>query len=112
MVNAIRARLEELCYRGFIHVSGEAMLRQYPRYLKSVMIRLESAIQKPLQERQRSVIWDNYWHRYCQLTEQHKTVSLRESMEEFHVMIFAQQLGTKKKVSEKRLPALFNELNL
>lgn len=111
VVNAIRARLEELCYRGFIHVSGEAMLRHYPRYLKSVMIRLESAIQKPLQERQRSVIWDNYWCRYSQLPDQQKTVPLRESMEEFHVMIFAQQLGTKKKVSEKRLTALFNELN-
>ena len=109
VVTAIRKRLEELCYCGFIHISGEALLRQYPRYLKSIVQRLETAVQKPLQERQRSVIWDEYWGKYCALPSQAKTLELRESLEEFHVMTFAQQLGTKKKVSEKRLKKLLVE---
>ena len=108
-VTAVRKRLEELCYRGFIHISGEVLLRQYPRYLKSVVQRLETAIQKPLQERQRAVLWDQYWGKYCDLAEHKKSLDLRELLEEFHVMIFAQQLGTKKKVSEKRLKKLLVE---
>ena len=110
LISAITLRIDELLYRGFIHHSGEELLRHYPRYLKSVSLRLENALNKPLQERERSVVWEKYWSKYADLPNHKKTPDIRQSLEEFHVMIFAQQLGTRKKVSEKRLNQLFADL--
>ncbi len=111
LISSITRRLDELLFQGFIHTSGDTLLRHYPRFLKGLLHRIESALLKPQQEKERSVLWDKYWDKYCVLPVEHKSTDLRHSMEEFHVMTFAQQLGTKKKVSEKRLKKLFAEVN-
>ena len=109
IASEIKTRLDELVFKGFISSSGESMLRSYPRYLKALSARLETAQEKPQRERQNAIIWHKYWSDYLALNKVHQSQSLRHTLEEFHVSLFAQHLGTKIKVSEKRLVQLFNE---
>jgi ATP-dependent helicase HrpA len=105
----IQQRLYELLFQGFIHHSTPGLIRHYPRYLKGLLQRLTSAMDKPLQARERNITWDKYWQQYIALPAPQKTPELRQMMEEFHIMIFAQQLGTRIKVSEKRLDEQFKQ---
>ncbi|MFT5451061.1 MAG: ATP-dependent helicase HrpA [Enterobacterales bacterium] len=113
----IQERLESLMYTGFLSDVGWEQLHQYPRYLKALVIRFERAELNPQSERERSVVWDKWWVKYNQIAKVisgdviQNAATLFESrwlLEEFHVSLFAQQLGTKKSVSEKRLEQYFN----
>ncbi|MFT5520370.1 MAG: ATP-dependent helicase HrpA [Enterobacterales bacterium] len=113
----IQERLETLMYTGFLSDVGWEQLHQYPRYLKALVIRFERAELNPQSERERSVIWDKWWAKYNRLAKvtsgdiiqnAETTFESRWLLEEFHVSLFAQQLGTKKSVSEKRLEQYFN----
>ena len=109
VAQAIKLRLNELMYQGFIHQMGETLLSNYPRYIKGVAARLETALNKPEQERARAIVWDKYWQKYLDLPTQYQTSETRMTLEEFHISLFAQQLGTKVKVSEKRLEQMFKD---
>ncbi len=108
----VQERMTTIMYTGFLSETGWQLLHHYPRFLKSLSIRFERAELNPQAEHERSIIWDKWWNRYLQVTKeqctysQEQTVQLGEFrwlLEEFHVSLFAQQLGTKKSVSEKRL---------
>ena len=117
VATTIQERLETLMYTGFLSDVGWEQLHQYPRYLKALVIRFERADLNPQLERERSVIWDKWWLKYNHLAGSkpgsriHDANAIFESrwlLEEFHVSLFAQQLGTKKSVSEKRLGEHFS----
>ena len=107
----VKERLNELIFKGFIYHSGVDLLRHYPRYMKALKQRLLSGREKPLQARERLIQWQVFWDKYCEIKQQQRSAELRQQMEEYHVMLFAQQLGTKMKVSEKRLKELFREIS-
>ncbi len=119
VATVIQSRLETLMYIGFLSKTGWEQLHQYPRYLKALALRFERADLNPQAERERSLLWSKWWDKYLLIedklyrsTEQAETLKeLRWLLEEFHVSLFAQQLGTKKSVSEKRLRAIFEQLN-
>ena len=116
----IQTRLETLMYCGFLSATGWQQLHQYPRYLKALALRYDRAELNPKAERERSVIWEKWWDKYSHVAERavgdsEQTEALKEFrwlLEEFHVSLFAQQLGTKKSVSEKRLSHMLDQLNL
>ncbi|PCJ48112.1 MAG: ATP-dependent RNA helicase HrpA [Gammaproteobacteria bacterium] len=117
LATIIQERLESLMYTGFLSNVGWEQLHHYPRYLKALAIRFERADLNPQQERERSVIWNNWWQKYHGLTQaksgtkvksKESITEIRWLLEEFHVSLFAQQLGTKKSVSEKRLEKYFS----
>jgi len=113
----IQERLETLMYQGFLSETGWQLLHHYPRFLKALVIRYERAEQNPQVERERSLIWDKWWDKYLSVMNKMQGVTGQTSalkdfrwlLEEFHVSLFAQQLGTKKSVSEKRLSQLLEQ---
>ncbi len=115
--NNILERLHGLIFRGFLSQTGWTQLHELPRYLKGLQIRYDRAEQNPHMEEQRQTIWIKWWNKFKHLEqtiapqlEKHKQlIELRWLMEEFHISLFAQQLGTKKSVSEKKLKNIMDE---
>ena len=113
----LQERLSDLLYRGFLSETGWQQLHHYPRYLKSIYFRYERAELNPQAEHERSLTWDKWWDNYQRLAEKNYTEAtqaenlrkFRWLLEEFHVSLFAQQLGTKQSVSEKRLNILLEQ---
>ncbi|MDX2418190.1 MAG: DUF3418 domain-containing protein, partial [Xanthomonadales bacterium] len=85
------------------------------RYLEAMSIRLVSVEEDPRRDAIRMAEVEPYWHQYLDLLEQGReydeTVdAYRWLLEEFRVSLFAQQLGTRAKVSIKRLQDAWNKI--
>lgn len=117
VASQLQDRLSDLLYSGFLSETGWQQLHHYPRYLKSIYFRYERAELNPQAEHERSLTWDTWWDNYQRLAEKNYTDAtqaenlnkFRWLLEEFHVSLFAQQLGTKQSVSEKRLNKLLEQ---
>ena len=106
--------MARLVYAGFLDDLSLDELRQYPRYLKAVLKRLDRLAGDANKDRglrlQIQSLWDDY---KALLKKQGDSVELREfrwMLEEFRVSLFAQDLGTAFPVSEKRLAKKFVEI--
>ncbi len=118
VASQLQNRMSNLLYTGFISDTGWQQLHHYPRYLKSIFFRYERAELNPQAEHERSITWDKWWDNYQRLVVKGSTnatgaenlMKFRCLLEEFHVSLFAQQLGTKQSVSEKRLNKLLEPL--
>jgi ATP-dependent helicase HrpA len=106
--NDMRSQLDDMVYDGFLAELSAARLEHYPRYLEAMRIRLESVEKDPHRDVIRAKEIEPFWRRYIQLLEEGKDYDdkvdeYRWLMEEFRVSLFAQQLGTRAKVSTQRL---------
>ena len=106
--NDMRSQLDDMLYDGFLHELPPERLEHYPRYLEAMRIRLESIEKDPNRDAERMAQVEPFWHQYLQLLEQGRDYDeamdeYRWLMEEFRVSLFAQQLGTRAKVSVQRL---------
>ncbi|MDT8438602.1 MAG: ATP-dependent RNA helicase HrpA [Wenzhouxiangellaceae bacterium] len=104
----IESQLDDLIYDGFVADISAARLAEYPRYLRAIELRLDALELDPRRDVQRQAEIDPWWQRYLDhLHAGHSyTVELdtfRWLVEEYRVQVFAQKLGTKEKVSAKRL---------
>lgn len=94
-------------------------MQDIPRYLKAVDYRLDSLDRNPKRDQellhQLAPFWQN-----CLSILQHDDISLQESenfqhyrwlLEEYRVSLFAQKLGTRIKVSQKRLHEAWTRVN-
>ena len=104
----MRSQLDDMLYDGFLHELPPERLEHYPRYLEAMRIRLESIEKDPNRDAERMAQVEPFWHQYLQLLEQGRDYDeamdeYRWLMEEFRVSLFAQQLGTRAKVSVQRL---------
>lgn len=107
------ANLEVICPPDFLHKYSDERLYDLPRFLKAIEIRAERGVQDPLKEQERVKKMLSVLSQYKKmLLEIHDGVSVEKKeavedfawlLEEFKVSVFAQQLKTKVKVSEKRL---------
>lgn len=103
----IQLQLERLLPEKFLQTTAFEWLRHYPRYLDGIRVRLEKAPYfGPGDEKStREVAY--YWDRFEQLRstrgDSRLIQSLRWSIEEFRVSLFAQRLGTSVPVSPERL---------
>ncbi|RMF41292.1 MAG: DUF3418 domain-containing protein, partial [Planctomycetota bacterium] len=89
-------------------------LREYPRYLAAIHIRLERLPGGGVdRDRKSMVVVQRFWEQYQAMRDQsggdasqEHLEELRWAIEEFRVAQFAQKLGTRIKVSEKRLQSM------
>jgi len=106
--NDMRSQLDDMLYDGFLRELSPPRLEHYPRYLEAMRIRLQSVEKDPHRDAARMQEINPFWQQYLRLLEQGRDYDdnvdeYRWLMEEFRVSLFAQQLGTRAKVSAQRL---------
>lgn len=108
-------QLDYLIYADFLHHVRQQDLKHYPRYLKGLAMRLETALHSPPKEAEKlkelSVVSKPFYDHCDQVDEftaAHQDFLML--LEELRVSLFAQSLGTQQKVSVKRLKQVFKQL--
>jgi len=107
----INAQLSTLIYPGFIKQTPLEWLREYPRYLKAINLRLERLSGGIDRDRIAVLEIKPLWQAYVERREKHQQQGMvdpqlekyRWMVEELRISLFAQTLGTKIPVSVKRL---------
>ncbi len=113
-VNALsdaRSQLEHLIYRGFVTETPEQRLVRIPAYLSALAVRLDKLEQDPVRDRERLVqiapLWGACLSRMkrnrLQGTLAPELETYRWMLEEYRISLFAQEIGTPKPISAKRL---------
>jgi len=113
-LNDIKEQLDSLVHPGFMDDLTLDELRQYPRYLKAILRRLEKLKGDAHKDRALHLQIQPLWADYKKLEKKYgKRQELRDyrwMLEELRVSLFAQDLGTAYPVSVKRLEKRFAEL--
>ncbi|VAW47076.1 ATP-dependent helicase HrpA [hydrothermal vent metagenome] len=108
-------QLDYMIYADFLHHVRLADLDQYSRYLNGLSMRLETALHSPQKEHDKLTEFNSVsqpFYNHCdqmdEFTGAHQDFLML--LEELRVSLFAQSLGTKQKVSVKRLKQVFKAL--
>ncbi|KAG1707678.1 ATP-dependent RNA helicase HrpA [Nymphon striatum] len=119
-LNDVKDQLHALVYPGFLDELSMDELRQYPRYLKAILKRLDKLEGDAHKDRALRLQVQSLWDEYravlkkkggsAKLSGVKELNDFRWMLEEFRVSLFAQDLGTAYPVSEKRLSAKWKEL--
>lgn len=107
----IKQQLANLIYPHFVRDTPLEWLKEYPRYLKAIEQRLDKLASQLQKDRVYSAELADDWQQYQARLAKHLAEGKREAdlalyrwmLEEYRVSLFAQQLGTKMAVSDKRL---------
>ena len=104
----ITSQLDDLVYDGFVADISVKRLADYPRYLDGIDKRLDALEIDPRRDVQRQAEVEPWWQRYLDHLAEHAAYTAeldayRWLLEEYRIQVFAQQVGTKGKVSAKRL---------
>lgn len=114
----IKTQLSELVYPGFVRHTPSAWLKELPRYLHAMELRLD----KLPSQVQRDRVWTaelvEWRSRYQEKSTRWASAGRRDEaleqfrwmLEEYRVSLFAQQLGTLMPVSDKRLAKYWAQL--
>ena len=110
-LNDIKQQLGNLVYPGFVRETPHAWLKELPRFLKAIELRLEKLGSQVQKDRVWSTELGNYWAQYEARLAKHGQEGKRDDhlvvyrwwLEEYRVSLFGQQLGTRVPVSDKRL---------
>ncbi|MBA4502038.1 ATP-dependent RNA helicase HrpA [Marinobacterium marinum] len=111
VLNDIKQQLAELMQRHYLVETESDWLSEYPRYLQAIEMRLDKyqrdLRQQTLWSEQLTALRQQYLKKEqeCRARNErpHDLVRFRWLLEEYRVSLFAQQLGTRESVSEKRL---------
>lgn len=113
VVDDIRDQLQSLFPEDFLQSTSWQALLEYPRYLRGIELRLEKLKSGGLpKDRTLRAPVTRAWQCYLQLVQQQPPPvpavathidQLRWLIEEYRISIFAQTLGTRQPVSEKRI---------
>jgi len=110
-LNDIKLQLSNLVYPGFVRETPAEWLKELPRYLKAI----EQRFDKLAGQLQKDRVWSGElnacWAQYQTRLGKHLQEGKRDPqlllyrwmLEEYRVSLFAQQLGTKLPVSDKRI---------
>ncbi|NRA84913.1 MAG: ATP-dependent RNA helicase HrpA [Gammaproteobacteria bacterium] len=107
----IKSQLASLIYKGFVSGNGSDKLDDIARYLKAIERRLEKLPIDPNRDRLAQISIENVAQPYRNLVEKlgkdalppTELTHIRWMIEELRVSLFAQTLGTKFAISEKRI---------
>lgn len=107
----IKAQLSGLIYPGFVQKSGYDRLPDLQRYLQAVDKRIDKLAQDVNRDRAAMLRVEQVLQAYQQLLAKlpkskpisDEVAEIRYMIEELRVSLFAQQLGTKYQVSDKRI---------
>jgi len=115
-LNDIKLQLSNLVYPGFVRETPAEWLKELPRYLKAI----EQRFDKLSSQLQKDRVWSGElnacWAQYQARLRKHLQEGKRDPqlqlyrwmLEEYRVSLFAQQLGTKMPVSDKRVSKQWN----
>ena len=114
----IKSQLADLIYQGFVQKSGYYRLPDLLRYLQAIGKRLDKLTQDTNRDRAAMLRVEKVQQAYQQLLAKlpkSKPISdeiaeIRYMIEELRVSLFAQQLGTKYQVSDKRILNIMREI--
>ena len=112
----MKSQISGLIYQGFVQKSGYVRLPDLLRYLQAIDKRMDKLAQDVNRDRAAMLRVEQVQQAYQQLLAKlpkSKPISdeiaeIRYMIEELRVSLFAQQLGTKYPVSEKRVLAIIN----
>ena len=113
----IKAQLSGLIYPGFVQKSGYDRLPDLQRYLQAVDKRIDKLAQDINRDRAAMLRVEQVQQAYQQLLAKlpkskpisDEVAEIRYMIEELRVSLFAQQLGTKYQVSDKRILNLIEQ---
>jgi ATP-dependent helicase HrpA len=117
-LNDIKSQLGQLVYPGFVRETPAQWLKELPRYLKAIEMRLEKLPGQVQKDRVWSIELAGLWAQYQARASKHAQEGKRDPeltayrwwLEEYRVSLFAQQLGTKMPVSDKRLSKQWSQV--
>ncbi|MGY8687266.1 MAG: DUF3418 domain-containing protein, partial [Verrucomicrobiales bacterium] len=117
----IADQLDDLFMPGFLLRGWAPRLKQYPRYFKAMEARITRMLSAPPNKDSRKLERITPFHRaYCDLLTDWETrpletpFAIREfgwQLQEFRIAVFAPEVGTVVKVSEKRLSQTLEQLS-
>lgn len=115
----IKAQLGALVFAGFVREVPAQWLAEYPRYLKALAQRLDNLPRQVQKDKvwtlELQVLQEKYQARLSKHQNEGKhdpeLMQYRWMLEEYRVSLFAQQLGTKLPVSDKRLAKQWQQVN-
>ena len=115
----IKAQLSWLIYPGFVQKSGYDRLPDLLRYLQAVDKRIDKLAQDVNRDRAAMLRVEQVLQAYQQLLAKlpkskpisDEVAEIRYMIEELRVSLFAQQLGTKYQVSDKRILGIIGNVN-
>lgn len=104
----LRAQLAGLVHPGFVRETPPEAFNELPRYLKALALRAERALRDPTRDQQRMLEVQPFAKALDEARRRGIALeagwqALRWDLEELRVSLFAQELGTKRPVSAKRL---------
>ena len=114
----MKSQIAGLIYQGFVQKSGYARLPDLLRYLQAIDKRMDKLAQDVNRDRAAMLRVEQVQQAYQQLLAKlpkskpisDEVAEIRYMIEELRVSLFAQQLGTKYQVSEKRILNLINNI--
>jgi ATP-dependent helicase HrpA len=117
-LNDIKQQLANLVYPGFVRETPGEWLKEIPRYLKAIEQRLDKVGSQVQRDRvwtgELTAAWEQYQARTAKHAQEGKRdpelVLYRWMLEEYRVSLFAQQLGTRMAVSDKRLSKQWSQV--
>ena len=112
----MKSQISGLIYQGFVQKSGYARLPDLLRYLQAIDKRMDKLVQDVNRDRAAMLRVEQVQQAYQQLLAKlpkskpisDEVAEIRYMIEELRVSLFAQQLGTKYQVSDKRVLAIIN----
>ena len=112
----IKTQIEMLVFPGFLLATPIRQLKEIPRYLKAIQLRLDKLDQSPGKDRMQRLQIEPLAKRILEMDRQELAASedlqsYRWQLEELRVSLFAQELGTRGKVSAKRLDRLWRNIS-
>ncbi|MBI1397363.1 MAG: ATP-dependent RNA helicase HrpA [Betaproteobacteria bacterium] len=118
LMNDIRAQLRALMPSGFIASTPFERLRNYPRYLRAVGVRLDKFPSNPARDAQWQEtlsLWNRQWQQRLEADRARgvrnpRLEEFRWMLEELRVSLWAQQLKTPYPVSFKRVEKAWTEI--
>ena len=111
----ITAHLHSLVHAGFLRETPAAFLTEFPRYLKALSLRVVRAVADPLKDQARMLELQPYAEA-LRLGRARSPIlppawlEFQWDLEELRVQTFAQELGTRRPVSHKRLARQLEQL--
>ena len=111
----ISRHLRQLVHAGFLRETPAAFLAEFPRYLKALDLRADRAIADPIKDQARLLELQPYADALARAQEKFAPLpsawlEFQQDLEELRVQTFAQELGTRRPVSHKRLARQLQQL--
>ena len=115
----VERQLAHLMFRGFMRATDWRDLHEVPRYLEALALRLEKIRRGGSGDAGKLAVFEPLWLRFAYRARAHYERGRRDAelaryrwmLEEFRISLFAQELGTAYRISERRLEAQWRNIS-